>query len=197
METPPRYIVQLHSYLIWCWHIMTTFLSPHIHLTHLEPGLFGAHGPLPRRKDADPCVTHVWAYAVQSYCCHIAHTPMHPSCFFILISFDIISHHTTSHEFTSHYINIWKPWYWLFCCKGHSKRMSCKSSGSSSYSIDSFSSIHPDGSMIIDESSSFTSSSFDDSLMDFSDSDNDSSMSTINSNNSSLGQPYLPHTFLD
>ena len=73
--------------------------------------------------------------------------------------------------------------------------MSCKSSGSRTYSIDSFSSIHPDGSMIIDESShftfslhsSFTSLSFDDSLMDFSDSnDDDSSMSTINSDNSLL-----------
>jgi len=48
--------------------------------------------------------------------------------------------------------------------------------------------------MIIDESSSFTfslhssftSSSFDDSLMDFSDSNDDSSMSTVNSDNSLL-----------
>jgi len=72
--------------------------------------------------------------------------------------------------------------------------MNCKSSGNSSHPIDSFSSIHSDGSMIIDESSSFTfslhssftSSSFDDSLMDFSDSNDDSSMSTVNSDNSLL-----------
>jgi hypothetical protein len=70
--------------------------------------------------------------------------------------------------------------------------MSCKSSGNSS--IDYFSSIHSDGSMNIDESSSFTfslrssftSSSFDDSLTDSSDSDDDSSMYTVNSDNSLL-----------
>ena len=72
--------------------------------------------------------------------------------------------------------------------------MSCKTSGNSSHSIDSFSSIHSDGSMIIDESSSFTfslrssftSSSFVDSLTDSSDSDDDSSMYTVNSDNSLL-----------
>ncbi len=70
--------------------------------------------------------------------------------------------------------------------------MSCKSSGNSS--IDSFSSIHSEGSMNIDESSSFTfslhssftSSSFDDSLTDSSDSDDNSSMYTVNSDNSLL-----------
>jgi hypothetical protein len=70
--------------------------------------------------------------------------------------------------------------------------MSCNSLGNSS--IDSFTSIYSDGSMIIDESSSFTfslhssftSSSFDDSLTDSSDSNDDSSMYTINSDNSLL-----------
>jgi hypothetical protein len=69
--------------------------------------------------------------------------------------------------------------------------MSCSSSGNSY--IDSFSSIHSDGSMIIDESSftfslrsSFTSSSLVDSLTDSSDSDDDSSMYTVNSDNSLL-----------
>jgi len=66
----------------------------------------------------------------------------------------------------------------FFCCSGDNKIMSCSSSGNSY--IDSFSSIHSDGSMIIDESSfmfslrsSFTSSSFVDSLTDYSDSDDD------------------------
>jgi hypothetical protein len=69
--------------------------------------------------------------------------------------------------------------------------MSCSSLGNSY--IDSFSSNHSDGSMIIDESSftfslrsSFTSSSFVDSLTDSSDSDDDSSMYTVNSDNSFL-----------
>jgi hypothetical protein len=70
--------------------------------------------------------------------------------------------------------------------------MSCSSLGYSS--IDSFSSIHSDGSMIIDESSSFTfslrssftSPFFEDSLTDSSDSDDDSSLYTINSDNSLL-----------